>query len=397
MRVGRRAPRLPAAPLPARPRRRPRAGREHVVVDRRRRDPRPPRRAHRPRRDARRPSAATSRPRSRAASARARSSARGPAEHRRLDRGRRRRCASRARSSSSPSVNFLGLGLQPPAADWALMISREPRRASSSSRGVVAPAVLIALLTIAVNLVADARRAHGSAARDVAERAMSRGAACSPSRPARRAPSAARRSSRRLARARRAARSSASSASRAAARPRRARAARLRARRAPASPAGSVAVGGQARSRARRARAAAAARPRRSRTSRRTRRRALNPALRIGDADREMLRGTRRRATTRPASEALERVAPAGRRATSARRYPHQLSGGQQQRVAIAAALVGEPPRRRARRADDRARRRHPGAHPGGDRPPAQRERGSRWSTSRTTSRSSRSSPTASP
>ena len=66
---------------------------------------------------------------------------------------------------------------------------------------------------------------------------------------------------------------------------------------------------------------------------------ALNPAFRIADQIREMLRG-------RPAQDVgqvLGRVhLPADR--AFGRRYPHQLSGGQQQRVAIAAALVGEPP-----------------------------------------------------
>ncbi len=54
------------------------------------------------------------------------------------------------------SVNFLGLGLQPPAADWALMISENRGGITLQPWAVAAPALLIAFLTISVNLVADA-------------------------------------------------------------------------------------------------------------------------------------------------------------------------------------------------------------------------------------------------
>ena len=54
------------------------------------------------------------------------------------------------------SVNFLGLGLQPPAADWALMISENRNGITLQPWMVAVPALLIAVLTIAVNLVADA-------------------------------------------------------------------------------------------------------------------------------------------------------------------------------------------------------------------------------------------------
>jgi len=54
------------------------------------------------------------------------------------------------------SVNFLGLGLQPPAADWALMISENRGGITLQPWAVIAPAFLIAFLTVAVNLVADA-------------------------------------------------------------------------------------------------------------------------------------------------------------------------------------------------------------------------------------------------
>jgi len=54
------------------------------------------------------------------------------------------------------SVNFLGLGLQPPRADWALMISENRGGFSLQPWTVAAPALLIAFLTISVTLVADA-------------------------------------------------------------------------------------------------------------------------------------------------------------------------------------------------------------------------------------------------
>jgi len=54
------------------------------------------------------------------------------------------------------AVNFLGLGLQPPSADWALMISENRDGITLQPWAVAAPALLIAFLTIAVNLTADA-------------------------------------------------------------------------------------------------------------------------------------------------------------------------------------------------------------------------------------------------
>jgi peptide/nickel transport system permease protein len=54
------------------------------------------------------------------------------------------------------SVNFFGLGLQPPAADWALMISENRSGFNLNPWVIIAPAVMIALLTISVNLVGDA-------------------------------------------------------------------------------------------------------------------------------------------------------------------------------------------------------------------------------------------------
>jgi len=54
------------------------------------------------------------------------------------------------------SLNFLGLGLQPPLSDWALMINENRSGLGLQPWAVVVPAILIAALTISVNAVADA-------------------------------------------------------------------------------------------------------------------------------------------------------------------------------------------------------------------------------------------------
>ena len=54
------------------------------------------------------------------------------------------------------SVNFLGLGLQPPSPDWALMISENRDYIALAPWSVLAPAAMIALLTIGINLTGDA-------------------------------------------------------------------------------------------------------------------------------------------------------------------------------------------------------------------------------------------------
>jgi peptide/nickel transport system permease protein len=58
------------------------------------------------------------------------------------------------------SVNFLGLGLAPPAADWGLMISENRGIIASNPWAVVAPALMLALLILSVNLVGDAYVRH---------------------------------------------------------------------------------------------------------------------------------------------------------------------------------------------------------------------------------------------
>lgn len=52
-------------------------------------------------------------------------------------------------------LNFLGLGLQPPAADWATMVAEGRRSIRLQPWVVAAPAALAALFTIAVNVIGD--------------------------------------------------------------------------------------------------------------------------------------------------------------------------------------------------------------------------------------------------
>jgi ABC-type dipeptide/oligopeptide/nickel transport system permease subunit len=54
------------------------------------------------------------------------------------------------------SVNYLGLGLAPPAADWGLMTAENQQYISLNIWAVLAPAIMLAMLTICVNLLADA-------------------------------------------------------------------------------------------------------------------------------------------------------------------------------------------------------------------------------------------------
>ncbi|MGD1869338.1 MAG: ABC transporter permease, partial [Neomegalonema sp.] len=61
------------------------------------------------------------------------------------------------------SLSFLGLGVQPPQADWGSMV-RENLGAlqyGESQLAVIAPAVAIATLTVSINLIVDDVSAHG--------------------------------------------------------------------------------------------------------------------------------------------------------------------------------------------------------------------------------------------
>jgi peptide/nickel transport system permease protein len=52
-------------------------------------------------------------------------------------------------------LSFLGFGLQPPAADWGLMINENRAGIATQPWAVIAPIVAIAILTIATSLIAD--------------------------------------------------------------------------------------------------------------------------------------------------------------------------------------------------------------------------------------------------
>lgn len=54
------------------------------------------------------------------------------------------------------NLDFLGFGAQPPAANWALMIAENRVIISTNPWSVFAPGLLLAMLTIAVNLMGDA-------------------------------------------------------------------------------------------------------------------------------------------------------------------------------------------------------------------------------------------------
>ena len=54
------------------------------------------------------------------------------------------------------SMNFLGLGLTPPASDWGLMVSENKDLLGTNPYSVLAPALMLALITVALNLFADA-------------------------------------------------------------------------------------------------------------------------------------------------------------------------------------------------------------------------------------------------
>ncbi len=61
-------------------------------------------------------------------------------------------------------LSFLGLGLQPPAADWGSLVRENIGALADAGSSVIAPAIAIASLTISVNLVID--NLPGRAARE---------------------------------------------------------------------------------------------------------------------------------------------------------------------------------------------------------------------------------------
>ena len=62
------------------------------------------------------------------------------------------------------SLSFLGLGIQPPEADWGSLVRENIETLANGGAAVIAPSIAIASLTIAVNLVID--NLPGRAARE---------------------------------------------------------------------------------------------------------------------------------------------------------------------------------------------------------------------------------------
>jgi peptide/nickel transport system permease protein len=58
------------------------------------------------------------------------------------------------------TLNFLGLGVQPPRADWGVMVAENRGFININPAATLAPAAAIALLSIALNLIADALTQH---------------------------------------------------------------------------------------------------------------------------------------------------------------------------------------------------------------------------------------------
>lgn len=58
------------------------------------------------------------------------------------------------------TLNFLGLGVQPPSSDWGLMVSEARTFVAVAPWAVLAPAAGIAALSISFNLIADALTHH---------------------------------------------------------------------------------------------------------------------------------------------------------------------------------------------------------------------------------------------
>jgi len=54
------------------------------------------------------------------------------------------------------SLSFLGLGVQPPSSNWGVMVAENRLMLLVHPAGVIAPALLIGVLAISINLIADA-------------------------------------------------------------------------------------------------------------------------------------------------------------------------------------------------------------------------------------------------
>ena len=72
---------------------------------------------------------------------------------------------------SLAGLNFLGVGLKPPAADWGAMVSENRSGLETNPAAVMAPALMVALLAVSSNLVADGvARSLGRSSRNVSRR-----------------------------------------------------------------------------------------------------------------------------------------------------------------------------------------------------------------------------------
>ena len=65
------------------------------------------------------------------------------------------------------SLSFLGLGVQPPVADWGSLVRENIGALSQGGASVIAPALAIATLTIAVNLLIDNLPGRAGASQEV--------------------------------------------------------------------------------------------------------------------------------------------------------------------------------------------------------------------------------------
>ena len=63
------------------------------------------------------------------------------------------------------SLSFLGLGIQPPASDWGLIISENRVALTVQPLAVMGPIVALALLMIGVNLALDGFKGNQSSYR----------------------------------------------------------------------------------------------------------------------------------------------------------------------------------------------------------------------------------------
>jgi peptide/nickel transport system permease protein len=53
-------------------------------------------------------------------------------------------------------LNFLGFGVQPPAPSWGVMVNENRLGLSTNPWGLLAPAILLGILAVGTNVLADA-------------------------------------------------------------------------------------------------------------------------------------------------------------------------------------------------------------------------------------------------